>query len=150
MTTHPRWEARPEDARRSSDFSICTVEGAGRSEGDKQHPHPQRGDEGKRKKEKKKKEKESLHNASGFLVGRGMCLLSIRPSPPCTKPTSGCQSILQQTLPNSPAQRHPSGWQHPTGPWLQRAGSTNVRPKSTTRQELLWWRRHLDHDQAPF
>jgi len=114
VATHPRWEARPEDTWRLSDFSICTVEGAGRSEWDKQHP--QHGDEVKKKKKKTKK-KGSLHKAGGCLAGSSMCLLSIRSSAPCTKPALGCQSILQQTLtnplPNSPAWRHPSGWWHP-------------------------------------
>lgn len=67
MRTHPHWEAGPEDVQRSSDFSICTIEGAGRREWDKQYPYPQHGDEGG-KKEKKKKRKRDL--------AQGWCLSS--------------------------------------------------------------------------
>lgn len=139
--THPCWDARPEDTWSSSNFSICTMEGAGGSEWDKQHPHPH-GDERERK-----KGKVSLHKAGGFLVGSSTCLLSITPSALCTKPTLGC--ILQQTLPN-PLPNSPGGTHQASSTLVKRAGSTSMQQERGMRQgELQWWRQ-LDHNQAPF
>lgn len=68
---------------RSSEFSICATKGA-EKKWDEQHPHPQCGN--------KQGENRNviLHKSTGFLVEGNTCLLSIRPSAPCTKPTSDC------------------------------------------------------------
>lgn len=50
------------------------------------------------KKKKKRKGKGILHKAGVFLVVSSTCLLSIRPSAPCTKPTSGCSRSCQTHL----------------------------------------------------